>query len=131
MAWIGDGSSGPSYVASGSDEGHVFLWDYDSANVVRILPVQDRLVPTCLAVSPPDLPSRMHGLKLSADRHLCTLLHPSLPVPYFCFGGCGNCITQRKTKGTVLHTYFCQLANCTHTDVARGRGRCRCTAWSP
>ncbi|GFR44066.1 hypothetical protein Agub_g5161, partial [Astrephomene gubernaculifera] len=53
VAWMGGSGFGPSYVASGSDEGHVFIWEYDTGAIVRMLPAaQEHLIPTCLAVHP-------------------------------------------------------------------------------
>ncbi|PNH07294.1 WD and tetratricopeptide repeats protein 1 [Tetrabaena socialis] len=52
VAWIGGAGFGPSYVASGSDDGHVFVWDYDTGEVVRMMAAQEHVIPTCLSVNP-------------------------------------------------------------------------------
>ncbi|GIM03740.1 hypothetical protein Vretimale_8405 [Volvox reticuliferus] len=52
VAFFGGSGYGPSYVVSGSDDGHVFMWDYDTAEIVRMLPVQEHAIPNFLAVHP-------------------------------------------------------------------------------
>ncbi|KXZ53658.1 hypothetical protein GPECTOR_6g575 [Gonium pectorale] len=53
VAWMGGSSCGPSYVISGSDDGHVFVWDYGTGDIMRVLgSSSDHLIPSCLAVHP-------------------------------------------------------------------------------
>ncbi len=37
-------------MASGSDDGHVLVWEWDTGRVVRMLPAPEHVLPTCLAV---------------------------------------------------------------------------------
>lgn len=44
------GAAGHGYVVSGSDDGHILIWDAMTGTVIKMLPPHDNAIPSCVAV---------------------------------------------------------------------------------